>query len=219
MQYQVEHHPNPDALTIHVSTEVTHSSIDSYEGPDAIGPGWGHTEMPALVSDLFAVPGITKVSLSRYSIFLIKGKIFKWDEMLESIKPVLKNHLSPDDEMVEDSTIYAYSAPRAHSMDLDAMDDAFGLPEDDDLGDLGPADLVGTADTDGTDELGTAEETVDETATSETSEADLTEPTAEVTSEPEGGAAEGDKPEAAAPKKPTRRSRKKTPSAELLAES
>jgi hypothetical protein len=133
-------------------------SFQSFEGPECFGTGWTEKEMPPLAADLFAVPGITKVSFSRYTVHLVKGKVFCWDTMLESILPILKQHLSPEDEMVEEACVSS-NIPRARSIDMDL--DPF---DDDELSVTEPVDETEPT------EVGEPETTIDSEPSGETPE-------------------------------------------------
>ena len=95
MRYCLEFCPNPNSVKIHVDKIVV-TSIESYHSPN-----WDQETQPRLVRDLFATEGITSVSLSPYEVFVRKGDVFEWKEMISAILSCIQDCLDPQGELVE----------------------------------------------------------------------------------------------------------------------
>jgi hypothetical protein len=84
--------PNPDYLSIHTTKRLIDKNTDSFDSKDS-----RKDEQPALVIRLFEIEGITEIQLTQYSIRFIKGKLFKWPELIPLIISVLEFQFEPDD--------------------------------------------------------------------------------------------------------------------------
>lgn len=86
---QHEFHPNPDCCTIHVSEPIIDNTILTFESPL-----WQLDKMTPMVKDLFDVKGISKVTLQRYTVSLMKGKVYRWEELISAIDEIVLKHLT-----------------------------------------------------------------------------------------------------------------------------
>lgn len=97
MLYQLEYHPNPNCLKVHVDKKLTDKGIESFENVD-----WDVEKQPAFVRDIFSnVEGVTRISVSCHEIFLMKGTVFEWKDMIDKIIFNLQMNLAPQEEMKE----------------------------------------------------------------------------------------------------------------------
>lgn len=92
MRYQLEYHPNPDCLSIHVSSCITKKSIERFDADQSMDDG--QQPRPRLIDDLFKIDGITAVTLQRYEIGLAKGTVFEWKEIMPIALEVLNINLN-----------------------------------------------------------------------------------------------------------------------------
>ncbi|MFQ5661843.1 MAG: NifU N-terminal domain-containing protein [Candidatus Paceibacteria bacterium] len=104
MLYQLEYCPNPDCLTVHVNKKLICEGIESFKNAD-----WDVEKQSTFVRDIFNnVDGITEISVSCYEIFLIKGTIFEWKDMIDKIIFNLQMTLAPQEEMKEKAAPVKY---------------------------------------------------------------------------------------------------------------
>lgn len=96
MLYQVEYHPNPNCMSIHVSKRLTDDCIELFDGKN-----WNKKKQPRLVLELFDIEGIVSVSLHQYEMTIIKGRVFDWDNLIQQIIPVIQAQLAPDETVFE----------------------------------------------------------------------------------------------------------------------
>jgi len=86
---KVEYVPNPDYVKINVSSPITDDVILTFEGPN-----WQKEKKIKMVDELFAINGVCKITLCRYEVNIIKGKVFAWKELLPDIERVILNNLT-----------------------------------------------------------------------------------------------------------------------------
>ena len=55
---------------------------------------------PELVKALFSIEGLTEVALRSYEIWVDKGSVFEWDDLIPKILPIIKT-LSSDGKLKE----------------------------------------------------------------------------------------------------------------------
>lgn len=104
MRYQLEYHPNPNCLSIHVDKQLTAEGIEWFWGEK-----WDKDKQPLFVQDIFAnVPGITEVSIKKYELSLSKGVLFNWLEIVKNTVFILHMHLDPENEMREEASPMRY---------------------------------------------------------------------------------------------------------------
>lgn len=97
MRYQVEYHPNPLCISIHVDKQLTAEGIEMFKGGS-----WEKDKQPLFVQDIFAtVEGVTEISIKKYDLQLIKGVLFNWEEIIKKAVLILQMHLDPEKEMRE----------------------------------------------------------------------------------------------------------------------
>jgi len=104
--YQIEYHPAPNFLSIHLDKEFTSEFVGSVDTSD-----WDEEEIPPIVIDFLQLPGITDVAPERYRLVLEKGNLFSWDEIIGSVIVVLQMHLEPHGKIEE------IAAPIKHNID------------------------------------------------------------------------------------------------------
>lgn len=97
MLYQLEYHPNPNCMTVHVDKKLTDDMIELFMSAD-----WDKDKQPAIVRDIFnSVEGVKQVSLHRYEVGITKGTVFEWKDMIDKIIFNLQMTLAPQEEMKE----------------------------------------------------------------------------------------------------------------------
>lgn len=83
-----EYFPNPNYVALHVSDQVITEFIQCYDGPED-QPSYHKTKRPQVVTDLFNIQGVAKVSLSPYEINVTKSGALTWEELIPHIKKVV----------------------------------------------------------------------------------------------------------------------------------
>ncbi|KKR07237.1 MAG: hypothetical protein UT43_C0029G0007 [Parcubacteria group bacterium GW2011_GWC1_39_29] len=78
-----------DYCTIHVSEEISQRKALSFPSPTAQSD-----KATPMVHALFGIKGVAAVTLSRYEIHIMKGRVFSWQELLPSIEKVVMEHLT-----------------------------------------------------------------------------------------------------------------------------
>ncbi len=84
-----EFFPNPNCCTIHVSALVTEEMILTFDCRS-----WQPKKMTPMVSALFDIKGISKVTLQSYEIHLVKGKVYRWEEILPAAEETILKYLA-----------------------------------------------------------------------------------------------------------------------------
>lgn len=107
MRYRLEYHTNPDRMSVHVDKRVTKKMTEVF-----FSENWDEDKQMPFVRDLFAVDGVSSVSLGPYSIHIEKGGVFQWEEMISRIIFVLQMHFDPNGEAVEAEQPLRYSLDR-----------------------------------------------------------------------------------------------------------
>ncbi len=104
MKYKLEFHPNPNCLSIHVTSRLVNNMCENFESPSDKIDVWngntivGEKDPPVYVTRLFGVDGIKTVHIDQYEISLTKGSAFEWNDMLGRIITILNIELFPDSE-------------------------------------------------------------------------------------------------------------------------
>jgi len=78
-----------DICSINVSARVTEESVVTFSSPSS-----QQNKMIPLVRSLFNVVGITEVTLYPYKIWVKKGAVFSWEELLPDVDRVTREHLT-----------------------------------------------------------------------------------------------------------------------------
>ncbi len=108
MKYQLEYHPNPNRLSIHLNKEVTGAQIESFKSSIC-----AEKIRPEVVNDIFsAVEGVSEITLQRYEISVGKGVVFGWDDMIDQILLILQMHLDPEGKQEEKKAPMRYYIDR-----------------------------------------------------------------------------------------------------------
>jgi hypothetical protein len=80
---------NGDYVTIYLSESVTDERFLSFDGPRSqVG------KMPPMIQEIFGVKGVVKMSLQRYELQVVKGRVYEWDELLPQIEQIVLKHLT-----------------------------------------------------------------------------------------------------------------------------
>ena len=85
MKYAVEYHPNPDCATIHLSKKIAGESKISIGGI----LGGKKAEQPVFAKEIMAIDGVVSLRVDEYEVFISKGKVFDWPEILPEIINIL----------------------------------------------------------------------------------------------------------------------------------
>lgn len=99
MRYHLEYSPNQTGVSIHVDHIVTDKTIRSFSSPAQ--PSYEEGERPAVVRDLFAIPGVASVFLSPYQVTIHKGSVFGWNEIIPKAISALQVNFDPMGVAVE----------------------------------------------------------------------------------------------------------------------
>jgi hypothetical protein len=127
MKFQLEFHPNPDCMTVHVAKQLTEKAIEIWmDGTDLDRDDEIHSPAPAYIKEIYALDGITDhISLKRYELGVSKGKLFSWDELVPKIVAIMQSYLEPEGtaEMVGQPTMStAADMAEVRGMQLEPMD-------------------------------------------------------------------------------------------------
>jgi hypothetical protein len=90
IRYQLEYHPEPNSLSIHIDKILTRQMIEVFDSEDM-----HESTQPEVVKDLFGVDGVGQISLHRYNLSIRKAKVFSWEEMIPRLIFILQMHLDP----------------------------------------------------------------------------------------------------------------------------
>jgi hypothetical protein len=98
MKFQLEFHPNPDCMTVHVAKQLTEKAIEMWmDGTDLDRNDEIHSPAPAYVKEIYALDGVTDhISLKRYKLGVSKGKLFSWDDLAPKIVAIMQSYLEPE---------------------------------------------------------------------------------------------------------------------------
>jgi len=98
MRFQLEFHPNPDCMTVHVAKQLTEKMIEMWmDGTNLDRDDEIHSPAPAYVKEIYALDGVTgHVSLGRYQLGVSKGKLFSWNELAPKIIAIMQSYLEPE---------------------------------------------------------------------------------------------------------------------------
>jgi hypothetical protein len=127
MKFQLEFHPNPDCMTVHVAMQLTEKMIEMWmDGTDLDRNDEIHNPAPAYIKEIYALDGVTDhISLRRYQLGVAKGKLFSWDDLAPKIVAIMYSYLEPEGtaEMVgQPITPTAADMVEARRMQLEPMD-------------------------------------------------------------------------------------------------
>ena len=95
LQIQKEFFPNPECMEFHVNVEISQSVIQSFYRPlrptsDTYLKEVGE-KGAKLITRVMAIPGVTEVSITPYSLFLSKdSSLFQWKEIELSVEKALR---------------------------------------------------------------------------------------------------------------------------------
>ncbi len=95
MKYQLEYHPNPEIVTVHLNKVVAKKSIQTFEGDTEMDDD----ERPQFVKDLFRIDGVESVTLQRYEVSLKKGTAFEWEEIISTVLELLNTTFNSAGEL------------------------------------------------------------------------------------------------------------------------
>jgi hypothetical protein len=79
-----------DLYIFHVSEQVTRKSIITFSSPDS-----QKDKQTPMIQDLFQIKGVADLWIYPYRVFIRKGHVFTWDELVPKIEAVLRKHLQP----------------------------------------------------------------------------------------------------------------------------
>lgn len=90
-EFRLQHEfcPNPDYCIVHVSEPVLSDTIVTFDSPDS-----QRNKSTPMVQDFFGIKGIVKVTLQRYQISILKGRVYRWEELLPDIEKIILKHLT-----------------------------------------------------------------------------------------------------------------------------
>lgn len=119
MKFQLEFHPNPDCMTVHVATQLTEKMIEMWhDGTDLDRNDEIDSPAPAYIKEIYALDGVTDhISLKRYQLGVCKGKLFSWDDLAPQIVAIMQAYLEP-----EGTTEMLEPAIRPTAADMRAME-------------------------------------------------------------------------------------------------
>ena len=103
MKYQIEYHPNPNCVTVHVDKRVVVGKQGFFSCRFASGE-----ETPNLARHLLDVHGVEEVHLGKYDVQLTKGVVFKWEDMFKQIVAIIDLDLNPEGKVEESAPPIRY---------------------------------------------------------------------------------------------------------------
>ena len=97
LEYQYEFPPNPDCVGIHINRTLISTMIISYESlAQAEDGGCFNTVAPEWVKNIFSLQGIEKVTLHAHEIGFVKGRMYRWDDILPAAVEIMRQHFAPE---------------------------------------------------------------------------------------------------------------------------
>jgi hypothetical protein len=105
MKFQLEFHPNPDCMTIHVRKRLTNKMIECWDDVESMDKeDKYHRPAPAYVKEIAQIDGVNgDISLHPYELSVIKGHLFSWEDLSPQIVEAMKKHFEAEGtvEMVD----------------------------------------------------------------------------------------------------------------------
>jgi hypothetical protein len=103
MKYRIEEAPNRDALEFHVEKKLS-ESVAYFMGADMIDDDDLNDATPEgkeLAKKLFHINGIDELYFGRYNVMVCKASVFNWDKITPEVTRIIKEVLSPDEDLEE----------------------------------------------------------------------------------------------------------------------
>ena len=98
MRYCLVYHPNHDCMTIHVDRRLTKKMIESWDSEEGFASS---DPQPPYIQDMFKVDGVESLSIYPYSLQIMKGTVFSWDEIVTKSLLILQVFFEPEGQMAE----------------------------------------------------------------------------------------------------------------------
>ena len=97
LEYQFEFPPNPDCAGIHVNRTLITTMIEAYDSLSQAERGAAFTPpAPEWVKKVFALSGVEKITLHNHEIGLVKGRMYRWDDILPTAVEIMRQHFAPE---------------------------------------------------------------------------------------------------------------------------
>jgi hypothetical protein len=94
MKYSLKYFEgNPHGLSISVSKLVSEGSRNY------AGPGQNKGIQPEVVKELFGLTGIGAITTYPYEVYVRKGEVFEWKDLVQPILDILLKNLDPDGKL------------------------------------------------------------------------------------------------------------------------
>ena len=103
MKYRIEEAPNRDVLEFHITKKLSESG-NYFGGADMIDDDDLNEATPEgkeLARKLFEIDGIDELHFGRYDFMVCKANLFSWDKITPEVIRVIKEVLSPNEELEE----------------------------------------------------------------------------------------------------------------------
>lgn len=103
MKYRIEEAANRDVLEFHVTMKLSESGA-YFMGADMIDDDDLNEATPKgkdLARKLFEIEGVDELHFGRYDFMVCKANLFSWDKITPEVIRVIKEVLSPDEELEE----------------------------------------------------------------------------------------------------------------------
>lgn len=103
MKYRIEEVPNRDVLEFHVGKKLSESGA-CFMGLDMIDDDDLNEVTPEgkeLAKKLFQIDGVDELHFGRYDVMVSKASVFSWDKVTPKVILVIKEVLSPDEDLEE----------------------------------------------------------------------------------------------------------------------
>ena len=97
LEFQYEFPPNPDCAGIHVNRTLISEMIVVYDSlAQASRGGIFDPVAPEWVKKMFSLQGIEKVPLNPHEISFVKGRMYRWDDILPAAIEIMRQHFASE---------------------------------------------------------------------------------------------------------------------------
>ena len=96
MRYRIEYPLDPNYLIIHVDKRITENNIERFKSLDCC-----EADSSQLARDILRTDGVVCLYFKAYNIYILKGEVFDWKEIIPAVIYFLNEHLNLGGEVEE----------------------------------------------------------------------------------------------------------------------
>jgi hypothetical protein len=90
-------HFYPNVLQVHIDRELTKKYSVNFHSEDCACPE--EKDRPSFITKLLQMNGVKMVQIDKYTVYISKGEVFNWEELLESIMNIFLYEFALDSEI------------------------------------------------------------------------------------------------------------------------